>query len=98
MATRKKIEADPKGKLKFSSPLDMMEHDIEKAPASAMQEKDPFILPETERAIATTPQADPEMVPAIPMVDRLYPGLRDNQNIPKILFAILTELVDMRHR
>lgn len=32
MATKKKTEADSKGKLKFNSPLDMQEHGADKAP------------------------------------------------------------------
>lgn len=96
MATTKKSSAK-KAPVTLSSEVDIQAM-IDPAPFMAMQVKEPFILPETERAMATTPQADPEMVPAIPMVDKLYPGLRDNQNIPKILFAILTELVDMRRK
>lgn len=37
MATKKKTEADSKGKLKFSSPLDMQEHDVDPLLERAMQ-------------------------------------------------------------
>ena len=40
MASKKKPEPDSKGKLKFSSTLDMKVHDVDPSPESAMQAKE----------------------------------------------------------
>lgn len=70
MATKKKTEADVKGKLKPSSPVELQEPEAEKAPEPATQ------------------------APLDPL-EREYPDLR--QDIPKILKAILRELVIARY-
>jgi hypothetical protein len=68
MATKKKTEADSKGKSKPSSPVEMQEPEAEKAPVEPVAPLDPL--------------------------EREYPDLR--QDIPKILKAILRELVIAR--
>jgi hypothetical protein len=69
MATKKKTEADVKGKPKPSSPVEMQEPEAEKAPVEPVAPLDPL--------------------------EREYPDLR--QDIPKILKAILRELVIARY-
>lgn len=78
-------EADMHGNMQFASPLDMQFHDIEKAPESAKQAQ---VAP-VESGVTEAEYQEP-----VDPVEREYPGL--HQDMPKILKAILRELIIAR--
>lgn len=99
MATKKKTEADSKGKLKFNSPLDIQEHGADKAPEMrkkmTVDDKKPEPAPES----GTTEAEYQE--PVVPVDDwregfeREYGWLAPN-NVAGVYRAILQELYRMR--
>lgn len=93
MATKKKTEADSKGKLKFSSPLDMQEHGADKAPKETSMDLGVKIMNLVSESGTTEAEYQEPAVRVDPL-EREYPDLR--QDIPKILKAILRELVIAR--
>jgi hypothetical protein len=105
MATKKKTEADSKGKSKFSSPVDMQEHGAEKAPEMrkemTVEEMDKF-LDKYRGELLGTPFLDDVQVPGPAPADDWREGFEKEygwiapNNVIGFYRAILQELYRMR--
>lgn len=101
MATRKKTEADSKGKLKFNSPLDMREHKVNKAPESAMQAPEEDVDGRWRGMMESGTTEAEYQEPVAPVDDwrdgfeREYGWLAPN-NVAGVYRAILQELYRLR--
>lgn len=99
MATKKKTEADSKGKLKFSSPLDMLEHEAEKSPKETGMDLGVKIMKLASESGTT--EAEYQQEPGFPVDDwregfeREYGWLAPN-NVAGVYRAILQELYRLR--
>ena len=105
MATKKKTEADSKGKSKYSSPLDMQEHGAEKAPEMrkemTVEEMDKLQARYRDELLGT-PVLDDRQVPGPAPVDDWREGFEKEygwiapNNVIGFYRAILQELYRMR--